>query len=175
METATLVQQVQQIIVAAADASVVRLGLAGQMVELGRRARSADEFASACREAEKVWREQSGETRLPQPYANAKSVVKFAMKNGIALASRGKSVTFNALREAVKERRAEGKEPAPEREQLAEAIDRARKTGNPLVLVAAAQQINALVDSFERAKAPPAIQPAVLSGRRAERVAAAAH
>ncbi len=162
---ATLSVEVGHIITAAQTLNGERAGLAGQVVDVGRRARSWEEFKDACKEAEKAWKEQSGETRLPQPYANAKSITLYAMRNGIALAQRGRSVAFNALRDKVREHRnASREEQSPETSAFAEAIGRVRAARNPLLTFAASQAIASVVESFERSRERV---EATLSGRSA--------
>lgn len=152
VDMSDLYQEILELLGTAHTADEVKGNVTREVLSIAQRAKDADEFLTACRNAEKAWKEQSKATKLPQTYNNAKSTVKFALRHNIPLVQ-GKAKlakSFNQLRLEVAERRAASRiaRISPEKGEFTEAVREVEKA-NPLVMLTCARMMRDIVKKYK--------------------------
>lgn len=108
----------------------------GTLHQLARKAKTADDFLKGCQAAEDAYRKSAGKkAKIPRGWINAKSVLKYALENGVPLTG-SYSKVMQAVTTARKAEKAEA--------EAAEAGQDARST--PASLIPA--EIRAVIHSI---------------------------
>ena len=103
----------------------------GTLHQLARKAKTADEFLKGCAAAEAEYRKSAGKSaKIPRGWVNAKSVLKYALENGVSLTG-----SYSKVMKAVTAARKADKAEA----EAAEAGQDAR--GTPASLIPAEVRI----------------------------------